>query len=180
MTGDPVYVKLTRPEGYEDACEQIVIEDAEIHPGFMPEPATEEVERLREEVRALEQKRLELNVTIGERDAEIERLRARPMVPKAQYERLQAELDTEHQRLAACGVAAMQNTPDSVAERIDDGSLYWSASYGDVCRAVDREMRYRKALEMIATGKGSGCTEAENAAIMRDIAKEALSTGDSE
>ena len=38
---------------------------------------TDELERLRAEVRALEQKRLELNVEIGERDAEIERLRSR-------------------------------------------------------------------------------------------------------
>jgi endogenous inhibitor of DNA gyrase (YacG/DUF329 family) len=37
--------------------------------------AADEIERLRAEVRALEEKRVELNVTIGERDAEIERLR---------------------------------------------------------------------------------------------------------
>src|SRR5690554_761983 len=77
MTGDPVYVKLTRPEGYEDACEQIVIEDAEIHPGFMPEPATEEVERLRQEVDELKHD-LERHMThLNEMVNENERLRAR-------------------------------------------------------------------------------------------------------
>lgn len=34
--------------------------------------------------------------------------------------------------------------------------------------------RMVRALEMIATGKGTGCTEAENASVMRQIAKEGL------
>lgn len=43
-------------------------------------------------------------------------------------------------RLAACGVAAMQNTPSSIAGRITQDNPYWSASYHDVCAAVNREI----------------------------------------
>lgn len=63
-------------------------------------------------------------------------------------DRLREELETERLRLAACGVAAMSNTESTVAQRIDRSNPYWSASYGDVCAAVDREMRLR---ERIAT-----------------------------
>jgi hypothetical protein len=58
----------------------------------------------------------------------------------------ETDLERERLRLAACGVAAMQNTPASVAERIGPGHPYYSASYGDVCRAVDREMALRADL----------------------------------
>ena len=50
-----------------------------------------------------------------------------------------AELERERMRLAACGVAAMSNTPETIAKRINADSDYFSASYSDVCRAVDRE-----------------------------------------
>lgn len=54
------------------------------------------------------------------------------------------ELERERMRLAGCGVAAMCNTPETAArQRIDQDNPYWSASYGDVCRAVDREMALR-------------------------------------
>jgi hypothetical protein len=49
-------------------------------------------------------------------------------------------------QLAACGVAAMSNTPETVAQRITRDNPYWSASYGDVCAAVDREMLLRSQL----------------------------------
>lgn len=63
---------------------------------------------------------------------------------QAQRDRLEAELERERIRLAACGVAAMANTLDSaVAAGISRESQYWSASYGDVVTAVEREMRLR-------------------------------------
>lgn len=53
----------------------------------------------------------------------------------------EAELERERIRLAACGVAAMQNTKDSHGKnQVDKDSPYYSASYADVCAAVDREM----------------------------------------
>lgn len=53
------------------------------------------------------------------------------------------ELERERMRLAACGVAALENTPESAAQRIGRDNPYWSASYGDVCGAVDREIALR-------------------------------------
>lgn len=49
---NPVYVKLTRPEGYDDVCDELVVEDASIHPAFLAEPVTDEIAHLRS---ALEQ-----------------------------------------------------------------------------------------------------------------------------
>jgi hypothetical protein len=57
------------------------------------------------------------------------------------------ELEKLRIQLAGCGVCAMQNTFDSVKERITKDSPYWSASYGDVCRAVDAEIRFRGEYE---------------------------------
>ena len=49
----------------------------------------------------------------------------------------------------------MQNTADSVKDRAVAGDYGYSASYSDVCRAVDREIRYREALyELARLGNG--------------------------
>lgn len=53
------------------------------------------------------------------------------------------EIERLRLQLAGCGVAAMQNTDKTRADRIDRNNPYWSASYGDVCAAVDREMALR-------------------------------------
>ena len=63
--------------------------------------------------------------------------------------RLRAEAETERMRLAACGVAARANTEASRAERIDSTSPYYSASYADVCDAVDREIALRAEVERL-------------------------------
>lgn len=72
---------------------------------------------------------------------------APPCAKCAQLERdlaaARAEAERERMRLAACGVAALQNTEASIAVRLEPGHEYYSASYGDVCRAVDREMAHR-------------------------------------
>jgi len=57
------------------------------------------------------------------------------------------EVETERLRLAACGVAAMQNTESTIKDRLIPDNPHYSASYGDVCRAVDREMALRSELE---------------------------------
>jgi hypothetical protein len=57
------------------------------------------------------------------------------------------EIETLRIQLAGCGVAAMQNTESSVKARITAESPGWSASYGDVCRAVDREMQLRQRVD---------------------------------
>lgn len=62
--------------------------------------------------------------------------------------RKEDELETLRLQLAACGVAAMCNTRESAKEqRITKDNPYWSASYQDVCNAVDREMALREKLD---------------------------------
>lgn len=79
-----------------------------------------------------------------EQDAQ--QLQRRALSAEAALTTAQQELETERIRLAACTTAALGNTPDTVAQRIAPGHPYWSASYGDVCAAVDREMELRAAL----------------------------------
>lgn len=59
---------------------------------------------------------------------------------------LREQLETERIRLAACGVVAMSNTPESAAKAREMLPIYWSASCGDVEKAVDREMALRTEL----------------------------------
>lgn len=66
-----------------------------------------------------------------------------------ELEKARGELETERMKLAGCGVAAMCNTESTAAQRIDRDNPYWSASYGDVCAAVDREMKLRTELEAL-------------------------------
>lgn len=54
---------------------------------------------------------------------------------EAKCAQLTAELEIERMRLAGCGVAALSDTPESMAsQRLAPDSPYWSASYGDVLR----------------------------------------------
>lgn len=62
---------------------------------------------------------------------------------------MQEQLEIERMRLAACGVAAMQNTRSTIMDRIANDNPYYSASYSDVCRAVDREIALREKLELV-------------------------------
>lgn len=62
---------------------------------------------------------------------------------------IREELERERMRLAGCGVAAMMNTEESIKERITPDNPYWSASYSDVCNAVDREMKLRQQNEIL-------------------------------
>jgi len=64
----------------------------------------------------------------------------------AKIERLKEELDTERMRLAACGVIALSNTPDSAKQARQMKYEYWSASCADVADAVDRELALRDKL----------------------------------
>ena len=65
----------------------------------------------------------------------------------AKIRKLEEELEIERMRLVGCGVAAMCNTRKSSEQRITKDNQYWSASYDDVCNAVDREMAMREHLE---------------------------------
>ena len=56
------------------------------------------------------------------------------------------EIERLRMQLAACGVVAMANTPESAAKVRDMHADYKSASCDDVARAVDREMALRAEL----------------------------------
>jgi hypothetical protein len=64
---------------------------------------------------------------------------------KQDLARLRKELERERIRLAACTQAALDNTDDAIKERrLSQDNEYWSATYGDVCAAVDREIALRQ------------------------------------
>ena len=62
---------------------------------------------------------------------------------------LRVELETERVRLAACGVVALANTPDSAKKARDMRPEYWSASCGDVARMVDENISLRARIEQM-------------------------------
>ena len=71
---------------------------------------------------------------------------------RARVAQLEAELETERMRLDACGVVANANTASSAEEQRKMHPNYWSASCGDVAKAVDREMALRvRAAQLEAT-----------------------------
>ena len=77
---------------------------------------------------------------------ECDKLEAELAAAKNERDSLSEECKTLGLKLAACGIAAMQNTTNSMQERLRRDSPYYSASYSDVCRAVDREVSLREQL----------------------------------
>lgn len=67
-------------------------------------------------------------------------------ITQRQWDSLRQQLETERMRLAACGVVALSNTPESAAKARDMFPDYRSASCDDVARAVDREIELRQQL----------------------------------
>ena len=65
----------------------------------------------------------------------------------AQIVQLQTELEHERLRLAACATAALMNTREGQTRRIERSNPCWSASYHEVCCAVDREIEHREMSE---------------------------------
>jgi hypothetical protein len=90
---------------------------------------------------------------LGEVHAEALRAQASEDREKARADKAGEDLETERMRLAGCGVAAMANTAYTVAQRIQHGHPYYSASYGDVCLAVDREMALRERVRVLEEEK---------------------------
>ena len=67
----------------------------------------------------------------------------------AERDRLMAENERLQMQLAACGVIALANTPESACEARKMHPDYMSASCHDVANAVDREMKLRTQLAEI-------------------------------
>jgi hypothetical protein len=66
-----------------------------------------------------------------------------------EIDRLRAGLEREQMRLAACGVVAMANTPDTAAKARDILPEYRSASCDDVARMVDENMKLRADIDRV-------------------------------
>lgn len=62
----------------------------------------------------------------------------------------EAELERERMRLAACGVVAMADTPESAAKAREMRDEYRSASCDDVARRVDECMTLRAERDALA------------------------------
>lgn len=67
----------------------------------------------------------------------------------AELEFLHAEAERLRMQLAACGVVALANTPETAALNRSMHPDYMSASCQDVMRAVDREMTLRAEVEQL-------------------------------
>jgi hypothetical protein len=80
---------------------------------------------------------------------------------------IEKELERERMRLAACTTAALGNTPERVAERLTPDSPYWSASYSDVCAAVDRDMALRAACQAVLGHLDVSTEEVDAVAILQ-------------
>ena len=68
----------------------------------------------------------------------------------AERDRLRAENERLQMQLAACGVIALANTPESAGEARKMHPDYMSASCSDVADAVDREMALRQQRDKLA------------------------------
>lgn len=66
---------------------------------------------------------------------------------ESEVEELKTELERERIRLAACGVVALSNTPESAVNARQMSDEYKSASCDGVAMAVDREMKFRNKSE---------------------------------
>ena len=85
------------------------------------------------------------------------------------------EVETLRMRLAACGVGALANTPDSAkTQRIGKDSPYWCASVQDVYDAVDREMAALEREKLLEEALNL-CAVDTIEKDQRKIAREALS-----
>ena len=111
--------------------------------------------RERDEARAIANDR---DAMVDHRDRALTAMYQRVDVITQERDEARAELETERLRLAACGVVAMANTPESAARVRDILPVHFSASLHSVMGAVDREMelraeveRLRKTLDEIAT-----------------------------
>lgn len=102
----------------------------------------------------------------------------------AAIEALRAELERERMRLAACGVVAMANTPDSAESARQMHDDYRSASCDEVANAVDREMALRaerdaalallrEARDWVDAGYGFNTEPLENFLARIDVALDA-------
>ena len=54
-------------------------------------------------------------------------------------------------QLAAISTASVQNTRETIKDRITPDNPYYTTAYADVCRAIDREIGQRERAEEISS-----------------------------
>lgn len=102
--------------------------------------------RERDEARAIANDR---DAMVDHRDRALTAMYQRVDVITQERDEARADLETERLRLAACGVVAMANTPESAARVRDILPVHFSASLHSVMGAVDREMELRAEVERL-------------------------------
>ena len=102
--------------------------------------------RERDEARAIANDR---DAMVDHRDRALTAMYQRVDVITQERDEARAELETERLRLAACGVVAMANTPESAARVRDILPVHFSASLHSVMGVVDREMELRAEIERL-------------------------------
>ena len=81
---------------------------------------------------------------------------SRLVAVERERDELRAELETERMRLAACGVVALANTPDSAKQAREMRPEYWPASCGDVARMVDENTKLRAKIQALEKQEPAG------------------------
>ncbi|MEQ1727426.1 MAG: hypothetical protein ABL982_03520 [Vicinamibacterales bacterium] len=112
-----------------------------------PEPTLSQRARLSERVKVFL-----FNAERFERDPDTHVAHLYRLIRDLQKDRLtlEGEVETLHLKLVACMAAALGNTEATV--RLPTDHPYWSASYADVCRAVDREIEHRASHQRLREG----------------------------
>ena len=113
--------------------------------------------------------------------ADVERLTRNGETLQRNLDKAREELESTRLQLAACGVAASGNTPEAVKTRVGRDNPCWSASYGDVCAAVDREMLLRGQLaEAREALRSIACDGGQSGGCLAERAEAALGEGEGE
>jgi hypothetical protein len=105
-----------------------------------------EAQNERDEARAIANDR---DAMVDHRDRALTAMYQRVDVITQERDKAIADLETESLRLAACGVVAMANTPESAARARDILPKHFSESLHFVMGAVDREMELRAEVERL-------------------------------
>ena len=109
-------------------------------------PAT--ISELMDRLEVAESNALEQALLNGRGASREAALMAKLEAAEKEREELRADLETERMRLAACGVVAFANTPDSAKQAREMRPEYWSASCGDVARMVDENIKLRAMIQV--------------------------------
>ncbi len=120
-------------------------------------------------------KRTDAEFQLAMRLHEIQNVRDENVRLAAELAAMTQERDEVRQlriKLAACGVAALQNTQRTAGYRLEEGDPAWSASYRDVCNAVDREMALRDEVMRLTAERDAA--RAELAAMKAGAVTDAL------